>query len=235
MTDPKDIKKLFSDELDNTLFESLEFNSKMKDEVKRKVTSNKNSLVSLKRVWEKRIFPIITIAAIFIISLISISLFQQDQDSPKRVKENEISTFQLEDDNSNLISGRSTNNVLELKDMSEAKQVFGKDLRFPTYSPESFELERIHGLRNEMNEVSKVILTYHSNELIYSVIIERTELQNIPLGFEVIDINGVRAYLKKVEGDVLDAELHWYINDVHYRVSGLISTEETIKIAQSFK
>jgi hypothetical protein len=62
--------------------------------------------------------------------------------------------------------------------------------------------------------------------------IEREIFKNKPLGFEEVELSGVTSYKRKGE---TDAELEWNQKGYHYMVGGLITNEEAIKIAESFK
>ncbi len=149
------------------------------------------------------------------------------------MQESNFSTFQSEE-NVGILPNPFNEEILELNSMEEAREVYGDDLMLPTYVPEDFQLDRIHVLNGNMEQADKLILTFTSLEESYSVMVERTELQNKPLGTELVDINGLEGYLKKETPEQLDVELNWFTNDSHYIINGIISSTEALKIARSF-
>lgn len=240
MTNPKDdIKKLFNEELDETLFESLDFHAGLKDEVRKRIgTSEKKSFFysSFSRVRQYQVFTYSALAAAIGLVVFSSILFLEthsNEDQHNLMQESNFSTFQSEE-NVGILPNPFNEEILELNSMEEAREVYGADLMLPTYVPEDFQLDRIHVLNGNMEQADKLILTFTSLEKSYSVMVERTDLQNKPLGTELVDINGLEGYLKKETPEQLDVELNWFTNDSHYIINGIISSTEALKIARSF-
>lgn len=77
---------------------------------------------------------------------------------------------------------------------------------------------------------------YTYAERSYLAIVEKTLFEFEPQGFELVNINGAEGFLK-TEGSAesVNTELQWYVGDYHYMVSGLLSAEEAVKVAKSFK
>jgi hypothetical protein len=242
MTDPKiDMRKLFQKELDKTLFDSLEFHSVLKEEVRNKLKTDHISKMNqpwLTPIWKKWLFSTLAAAAViclFFLSTWMISGDDTNQSDPKTVTNDPANILRSDGDNSNLISGPNEMKSWDLVSENEAKQSFGNDLQLPMYIPMNFKLDRLHGFGKSREQLNKVIFTYIDGEKSYLVIMERSGRNEIPLGFIKVDINGTTGYLKKQDGaENLDAELHWYLNGIHYMVGGLITSQEAIKIALSF-
>jgi hypothetical protein len=231
MTDSK-FKKLFVEELDETMFHSLDFHAELKESVRSKAIdeSRGGRLVFFKRLLQHRhLGKLSAVAVIFTLFISALLLFDQETKVPEK---SNLKTLQ----NNNLIDGQNYKNVREINSLEEARTSFGNSVMLPSYNPDYFTLERIHLLGVGGETDNKLILTYTSGEKVYSVIIEKDIHQMKPLGLETVDINGAEGYLKKEESvEILDAELQWYRDGIHYMVSGLIPSSEAVKIAQSFK
>src|SRR5690606_35484264 len=116
------------------------------------------------------------------------------------------------------------------------KQVLSEDVLVPTYTSAPFELDRIQANGMENEKAHQVVITYTFEEQIYMAIIQKTIEVFEPQGFDIVDINGEKGYLK-TEGSTesLHTELQWYEGDYHYMISGSLTKEEAMKVATSFK
>jgi hypothetical protein len=240
MTNPKsDIKELFIEEINDTLFESLDFNIELKEEAKKKIYANKKIQTRFWKTRKNRVYGLAMGAAVICLMVVSTTIFlntDSDKSEGKTLKDTNMTTFNGEAKNDNVILEPTGMKTQELSTENEAKQLFGNDLLLPTYIPSPFVLDRINAKSEGKEKVNKVIFTYTAKDQVYSVMIERSKMNNIPLGFQEVDINGVKGYLKKDESiENSDAELDWYMNDIHYMVNGLITSDEAKKIAQSLK
>jgi hypothetical protein len=107
--------------------------------------------------------------------------------------------------------------------------------------PESFKLDKIYASGVGEHTAAKIVLSYSNGDKSFLVIEEKTEMQNGFDNFKKIDINGTTGYLKPGtagEGDntdTMDTDPHWFKNETHYSVMGLISEDEAVKIARSMK
>ncbi|MFJ5714836.1 DUF4367 domain-containing protein [Neobacillus sp. NPDC093127] len=237
MTDPKkDIKKVFSEELDQTLFESLVFHSRLQDEVRKKFTADnqKRSGATWIAIFRKRkVYSTLLAVAAVCLVFFSSWLLRGDNSNlaqPKTTSDNP-SLFRNEGNNSTDPLVRQS---WVLNSENEAKQAFGTDVLLPTYTPGQFKLDGIHGYGSNQEQIHKLVFTYFHEDQSYLVIIERNMFDGIPHRFEDVDINGTKGYLNPEDGNT-DTELHWYLNDVHYWIAGHVSNEEAVKIAKSFK
>jgi hypothetical protein len=99
-------------------------------------------------------------------------------------------------------------------------------------------------------KAEKVVLSYAAGERSFIIIEQKSSEKEGFLNFETIDINGMEGYLKPEIGDsdglpenggketrteIADTELHWFKDDVHYSISGMITQEDAIKVARSMK
>ncbi|MFF2445745.1 DUF4367 domain-containing protein [Neobacillus sp. NPDC058068] len=237
MTDPKkDIKKVFTEELDQTLFESLDFHSRLQDEVRNKLTADNqkgSGATWLAFFRKRRVYSTMLVAAAFCLVFFSSWLLRgvdTNQSQPKTTSDNATLFRSGGNDSTDPLVRQSW----VLNSENEARQTFGTDVLLPTYTPSQFKLDGIHGYGSSKEQINKLVFTYFHEDQSFLVIIERNMLGDIPHGFEEVDINGTMGYLNPEDGNSA-AELHWYLNDVHYWIAGSISTEETVKIAKSFK
>ncbi|WP_342430863.1 DUF4367 domain-containing protein [Neobacillus sp. FSL H8-0543] len=240
MTNPKDdVKTLFNEEIDETLFKSLDFHAGLKKEVRKKIrkSDKKSQFYSIfNRIGKYRVFTYSALAAAIYLVFLSTMLFQEsdsNENQPNPMQESNFSTFQSEG-NESILPTPFKEEIWELNSIEEARDLYGVDLMLPTYVPEDFQLERIHVLNGTKEQVNKLILSFTSIEESYSVMVERTNVQNKPLGTELVDIKGLEGYLKRETPEQLVVELNWFINDSQYTINGIISSAEALKIARSF-
>jgi hypothetical protein len=240
MTNPKDdVKRLFTEELDETMFDSLDFHAGLKEEVRKKIrTGEKKSQFRnvFGRMGKFRVFSYSAVAAaIGLVVFTSILFLEKDsnEDQTNMRQESNFSTFQSEE-NASLLPAPSNEEILELNSMEEAREWYGDDLLLPTYVPGNFQLERIHVLSGTQEQAQKLIFTFTSIDASYSVMVERTNKANKPFGTDLVDINGHEGYLKKEAPEQLDVELNWFVNDSQYVINGILSSTEALKIARSF-
>ncbi len=233
----KDILNRLKQEADQSLFENIDFHSELKEKVRKNVKHSKRSkdvhfLINLIR--KNRVFSTTAVVTIIFLSLWSTTLFRDSIGGVLKTEEpgnSNFSTFQSGDSNTNWISDPNEIKSWELKTKVEVKELFG-DVLLPNYTPENYILDSIHinGPKKE-----KVIFTYIFKERSYLVIIEKKTVQNKPIGYEIVEINGTNAYLKTEESaENMLTELYWYSGDYHYMINGLISSEEAVKVAKSF-
>jgi hypothetical protein len=224
-----DIKNLLKSELDDTLFESLDFQPMLKNEVKNKIKPIKKQMWIYK-FWNKRVVIPITVGAVISIVFFSTLLSQPSDSKPTENKK--MNTFVTEGENTNLIKEQRAIKSWDLDSPNELKQWLGKEILVPSYSPKGFRLDRIQVTGTSKDKANKVVFSYFNDDQSYLVMIERETFKNKPLGFESVELTGVTGYLRKGETDV---ELEWNQKGYHYMVGGLITSEEAIKIAESFK
>ncbi|GAA0330538.1 hypothetical protein GCM10008967_21300 [Bacillus carboniphilus] len=227
-----DLKKTIKSEADDTLFSDIQFTSKMKEDIKRKIEASNNGtgkheLKKKRKVSHKWLYSIgLGVASILVI--ISTFLLQDNNQ-----QQNPTNGPQLlfEDDTTTPMDGPNVKDE-DIETAGEAKDILGTSLLLPTYVPTGFELERIHTLSVNNQQQKKVIFTYVSDEQSYLIIAEITEQELYFPSSQQVEINGITAY---VSGSDYDSELHFDKDNIHYMISGLISQEEAVKIAEGLK
>lgn len=122
-----------------------------------------------------------------------------------------------------------------------AKREFESIFTIPTYIPQDYELEKINASGFEEGKANKIILNYFSGDKSFMIIQEKRQIENEFVNYEEIDINGAIGFLNKniskdrKNEDSMNIELHWFKNQVHYLINGLITQEDAIKVARSMK
>lgn len=129
----------------------------------------------------------------------------------------------------------------ELESPEAAKKVFGGSFLQPSYIPESFKLYGIFA-SGDGNRAQEILLQYRDGERYFMVVENRQTAEATGLNnYESIEINGVKGYKKAVTSGLggseaaADTEVHWFRDGVHYAVSGQITGEEAVRIAEGMK
>ncbi|WP_243354580.1 DUF4367 domain-containing protein [Bacillus litorisediminis] len=227
MKDPiHDLRKQFKSEADQFLFQTIEFTSDMKEAIRQNTRAEQHSK---KRKWNN-LFLYLAAAAILCFSLLTLSYFTMTNQAvtyPNPQSE-EPQTLNADENNgiTNPIAGQGQESQ-ELSSPNEVREVLGDAILLPTYIADGFELEQI----NAQGE-NKVIFTYVSADQSYLIMIEKAENQQFFTKFEKVQIHQKTGYLYTT---TYDSELHFYANDFHYMISGLINKDEVIKVAEGLQ
>ncbi|MET3695751.1 uncharacterized protein DUF4367 [Bacillus oleivorans] len=217
-----DLRYKFKSEADQALFQSIDFTSKMKEDIRREIDSKK-------RRWNHPI-SFLAAAAILCFSLLTFSYFTMSdhakpENNPKPEEPNTLIGNE-DEDILNPIAGPERE-TQELNSPEEAKEVLGEAILLPAYIPKGYSLEHVQTLGEK-----KVIMTYLSGDQSYLIIIENAENQQPFVNYEKVQIQNTTGYLYETE---YDSELHFYADGFHYMISGLISKEEVIKVAEGLQ
>lgn len=134
-----------------------------------------------------------------------------------------ITTFQAEDEKAEL-----------LPDLKEAKKRFGSAFLAPEAVPEGFILREINYTEKD-NKPDRINLLYQRDTGSSFLITEQKTGETAELRkSEEISIGGTVWY-RILTGDAQNAELTRYTNGVRYTISGFLSEDETILIAEFLK
>ena len=194
----------------------------------------------------KLINKILILAASFllIIGIVNIynSLLLKNKENKKEID------ITMNSDDTDIYPENSTNilNVKEEKEwvidtIDEAKVEFGDFYLTPMYLPEDYKIQEISAWGLEEGHATRIISNYFSERKSFIIIQEEGQISNEFGDFEEVDINGSIGYIKtdRLTGieneDGVNTQLHWFNNEVHYLIQGLITKEDAIKIAISMK
>lgn len=227
-----DLGHLFKSEADEALFKEIEFTSKMKQEIRKKIQQESSPpfLVRLRGFKRKSFYGALVVAGLASVLWISSTLLHISNDP--EVEETVPNLFTDENEGVNNPIDGTQSQYWEVASMEEAEELMGEDLLLPTYNPKHFTIDRIHLLGDEKSDPDKIIFTYVSGEKSYLIIIEPSENQLGYPNFEKIDINGTTGYLTGTEND---SEIYLIVDELQYMIGGLISKEDAIKVAEGLQ
>lgn len=215
------------------------------DEDLKKKTLNK-CLKKKKRPINKVLIVAASFLLIIGIANISNILPLKNQEDQDITPENNL---MMSVDNTESTPESSGNNILSAEEekswgidtLDNAKIDFESTFIIPTYIPQDYELEKINAYGSEEGKAYKIILNYFLEDKSFMIIQEKGQMENEFVNYEEIDINGAIGFLNKnisedrKNEDSMNIELHWFKNEVHYLINGLITQEDAIKVARSMK
>lgn len=150
----------------------------------------------------------------------------------------------------NILNEPGTDTDWLFNTVEEAAESFGSAFLVPSFIPEGFTQGTIYASGMDSFEAEKVVLCYAAGDRSFMIIEQKSSEKGEFLNFKTVNINGTEGYLKPETRDsvglpkngrkeagteITDTELHWFKDDVHYSVSGLITQEDAIKVARSMK
>lgn len=147
-----------------------------------------------------------------------------------------------QDSAGSVLKAAAEEKVVEYSSAEEAGKLFGKGFKVPEYIPSGFKIGSMNGVLTENGSVDKITLIYVSEA---ATIVITEEKSKVPLdfsGFETIDINGYKGYLKTEEHQQENSlkssqytEIYWKEGGINYMLSGQISKDLAVKTAKSMK
>jgi hypothetical protein len=236
----KDIREKLKEEADLSLFKEIDFQAKHKEAIRKRLTTDpndKNAKTSFFQAWRRPIYSVASLVAVLSLVFISTLFITNKSDisnpSPNVDSEGPFTTFvdELNEDNP------AKQTTIELQTLEEASDLLGADILLPEYVPEPFEMETIVAIKRNGEEVPyQLNVTFVDKERAIVVQIIKNEFRGQLEGFEKADLGGITGQIK-TEGSLpaINTELHWYREQVHYKISGVLTAKEAIQMAKSFK
>jgi hypothetical protein len=129
----------------------------------------------------------------------------------------------------------------QLDTMEEARMKFGEYFMMPSFIPDGYKIGSIYVSGFVEDAASKSTLTYTSEGRSFLIIEEKSPFEGGIENFKPVEINGVKGYMKPGTSDTgekvenFDNEIHWFLNGVHYSVSGQITENDALNVARSMK
>ncbi len=112
----------------------------------------------------------------------------------------------------------------------EAKAAFGEGLRLPTEAPEGYTLSEIVAVGEQGKPARDVIFAYASGENVVTFVASRSPAAFPAELFSPTQVNGVDGFVYAQSGMT---ELFWMADGVQYSVTGPISAEAAMAVAES--
>lgn len=221
-----DLRQKIRKESDEIMFSRMEMNDRLKQKIRQQAGLDKKA----KR---RFIFPKSWVmgaaalaAAVWIIA--ELPLHQQPVDQTP-VENPGVSLPPL---NEGVGSGLSSLITTPLSTVEDAKTSFGSGLLIPTAVPEGFTLSEIAVVGVEGEPARDAIFTYMAGEKTITFVASRN-----PAAFP-IDLF-TKTHVGEADGYVFEqqglTELFWMEEGIQYSVTGQITAEETISIAESME
>jgi hypothetical protein len=239
-----ELRRQYKSELDEILFDDLNFDARLKEGVRRHIHPGlKRSVLNEWFGQGRRKWTYGAAVAVLAIVLLMTTPSLQDLLQPSKSENIEnINSIKLEVDNpiKTPLGEGITSPTVQLwsakTNVEEAAKWFGHGMLIPLYIPNGFTLHQINASGPKKEMAMKVIFTYSSADQLYSVFEDKNQnmAPNVFGGYETVDINGTKGHVKS-DASVLDTELQWTVDGVQYMISGQISKEEVMKVAKSLK
>lgn len=133
-------------------------------------------------------------------------------------------------ENSQESAGKIPDELLE-----EAEKAFGSGFMVPSFIPDDFVLE---GITFPKEHADSITLRYVSLNSQFEITMLKTEESLGLPGYEPVQINNATGYIKStpIKGkEIPNTELFWFLNGVRYEITGSITSQEAVEIANSMK
>lgn len=119
----------------------------------------------------------------------------------------------------------------------EAKKAFGEALLLPEFIPEGFTLNSINTSKDAAQSLNNIIFTYMRGRQEFKIEEGKAGPDKGFQDYQTVEINGSTGYVKSngLGDENLHTVIHWSANGFDYSVTGRITENEAIEIAQSMK
>jgi hypothetical protein len=251
----QDVLRQYKTEADESLFENLHFDFRMKEQVMQRVLAEQKQLTFKKqfhRNWRKWIYSMMVAAAITGFILVATPLLEDDIAQPPVQGEitplsdppEDIPMILKGDSVGPMVDNGQTDPAMQtwlLETTEEARMWFGDSMALPSYTPAAFELDTIHATGHEEGIAAQVTFSYVSENRSFVFSQQKQNKATEFHDFETIDINGIDGFLttstsnsEETEFNVV-TEIQWFEDEIQFTVVGLISEDEALRVARSIQ
>lgn len=259
----QDMRQTFKEEADQNLFGHIHFDERMKESIRQRVDgekqtasiqSNRNSLHFTWKKW----FAAATVAAAMVGFVALSGWLQSTPEEPpmttmvgqgEGIDQPDGPSTDLPDDPSTGPTeygtfverepGTQSEQSLIPFTLEEAQALFGEQLKLPLVLPKGFELHEILSNGHMQGEASVVEIHYAKDNEFFKII-ESKQLATLNEAYgKIVDIHGVDGYLRHGnQGDMAEMPdeiivLEWYMDGIQYTLTGSLSEDEAITVANS--
>jgi hypothetical protein len=219
------LRKHYKSEADENLFDSLQFDSRMKERIRSGIhpeTKRSDDQGWFNRRRMKWIYGSITAAVAVFTLFIVIPMLQSPSPSSPPIQSGTTLITPIEGDHR------------ELHSAEEAQQVYGRDLYLPAYTPDSYMNDKIVAYGTTDGPISRVVFHYYADDThSYELSVEKNTSIEAFANDEKIVFNGVTGY---IHSDAkIGTTLFWMVDDNLYSIIGSLTREETLKVVESIK
>ncbi|SDX50234.1 DUF4367 domain-containing protein [Paenibacillus sp. CF384] len=214
------LRQHLREEADEILFTDMELSNRMKQKIRQEAAAEKSKRrFFLPKAWTLGLTAAIMIIAVFLIL--------QQQNPGTNTAEDAPSTNQG-------TSGSQLSQLITtpVSTVEEAIASFGPNLRVPNELPDGYSLSEIITVGMKDEPVRDVIFTYTSGEKSITYAVSRMKAIFPVDLFTPTQVSGSDGYVFEQPELV---ELYWLVDDIQYSITGPLSGEEAMKIAESVK
>ncbi|WP_168121633.1 DUF4367 domain-containing protein [Paenibacillus sp. HB172176] len=228
-------KQKYQAESNETLFQSLQFDSRLKNEVRKRIEAESEGEYKwAKRGWMTMLYKkwmyAVAAGTAALLLILALPMFQGDYGGqPDNNNSGITSPADGTGDNGSSLSSLITT---EVQTPEEAKSLYGSQLLTPSYMPEGYQLIKIEAVGMDANHPTRVLYTYTSGELLYTVMQSKENFE-YPLDmFKSTEINGVHGFVHASPGIT---ELVWTVDGDQFTITGPLSEADAMKVAESMQ
>lgn len=224
----------YKKESDDILFAHVEFDDRMKHQVKERLAVSEQRAGNKRKSWLSRSKWAYGTAAAALLLVLAVSVPQLggivgQPDTPH--------ASEAGDGGSPGITPPVGTDLSQLKTAvlgtpEEAKERFGDDLLVPTVLPERFALGEIEAAGMEEQTKTRVVFFYRAADSDFTYSADRAAVTFPAEMFEPIEVNGAAGHIFAQPGMT---ELYWTQDGVHYGIVGMLTQEEAVDVAASLQ
>lgn len=221
------LEKHMREESDDMLFNGMELSDSVKQNIRKATVDKKSRRFMLPKAWLAGAAAMV--AAVVIIAGLP-SLQESAVPTPT---ENSVGTVQPETGGTGAASSElSQLNTTSFGTAEEAKAAFGAGVLVPAVAKEGMELAEIVGVGMEGEPLRDLNFTYRLGDKTITFSASRMPAAYPADLFTPAKVGGVDGFIFE---QAEYTELYWMVDGIQYGVSGPISGDEAMKIAESVK
>lgn len=222
----RNMRKHLRRELDEMLFSGMELNDRVKQNIRQQAAVEKGG--------RRFVFPkawVMGTAALAAAVMFIAGYPMLQQPAVPAPVENPVGS--LPPSNEGAVGSELSSLITTpLSSVEEAKAAFGPDLLVPNVVPESFTLSEMVSVGMEGEPVRDVIFTYVSGEKTLTFVASRNPAAFPVDMFTPTQVNGADGFVFEQPGLT---ELFWADGGIQYSITGPLSADEAMKLAESAK
>ncbi|WP_308639760.1 hypothetical protein [Paenibacillus silvisoli] len=213
-------------ELDDVLFANMELNEQVKQQIRRQANGTQPvRRFTAKRAWSMTAASVAVAA--MLIAIVFTMLQQPAVQNP--AGNNGIGSVPPVEEG---VSGSEFSQLvtIPLSTPEDAKAAFGPELLLPSFVPDGYTLKEIVSVGMPGEPVRDIIMTYAAGEKSLTFAASRMAPSYPADLFSKVKVGSAEgAMFEQTEL----TELFWTVEDVHYSITGNVSGEEAVKLAEA--
>jgi len=221
----RELRERLPRESDELLFAGMALNDRVKDSIRKQAAADHNRRrFAIPRSW----IGGMTAIAAAILLIVAIPVLQQASDQAPA--ENTADSLPPANGGSAAGSELSQLTTTPLGSADEAKAAFGQGLLVPNAGPEGYELADITAVGMEGEPARDVIFTYAAGEKTVTFTASRNPAAFPADLFSPVKVDGADGFVYEQPGLI---ELFWVRDGIQYAITGPLTGEEAMRLAES--